>query len=89
MKAMVSTRYSTPEFLRRKDVEKPAPKDNEVLLKVHEASINAADWHRLSVDIFLARLVAGMFKPENPILGGELPPIWWRGGEDSPKTASM
>ena len=88
MKALVSTRYVTPEVLELKDVEKPTPRDNEVPVNVHATSINAADWHRRTVDNFLVRLVAGMFKPENPILGGELPPIWWRGGADSPKTAS-
>ena len=80
MNAMVSTRYGTPEVLELKNVDKPTPKDNEVPEKVHATSLYAADWHRLTVDIFLVRLVAGMFKPENTILGGELPPLWWRGG---------
>ncbi len=80
MKAIVSTRYGTPGIFKRKDVEKPAPKDSEVLLKVDATSINAAEWHRRTVDNFLVRLAAGMLKPKNTILGGELPPIWWRGG---------
>ena len=79
MKAIVSTRYGTPRVLKLKDVEKPTPRDNEVLVEVHATSINAVDWHRRTVDNFLVRLAAGMFKPRNTILGGELPPIWWRG----------
>ncbi len=80
MSAIVSAQYGTPRVLKLKDVEKPTPRDNEVLVEVHAASINAADWHRRTVDNFLVRLAAGMFKPGNTILGGELPPIWWRGG---------
>ena len=80
MKAIVSTRHGAPEVPKLKDVEKPTPRNNEVLVEVHATSINAADWHRRTVDNFLVRLAAGMFKPRNTILGGELPPIWWRGG---------
>ena len=48
-------------------MEKPAPKDNEVLVKVHAASVNALDWHSLSADIFLIRLMGGgLRKPKNP-----------------------
>jgi NADPH:quinone reductase-like Zn-dependent oxidoreductase len=79
MKAIVSNRYGTPGTFKLKDAEKPTPKDNEILVNIHATSINASDWHRLTVDIFLVRLVAGMFEPENTILGGELPPVWWRG----------
>ena len=53
-----------------KEVEKPALKDNEVLVKVHAASVNAADWHSLSADIFLVRLMGGgLRKPKDPRLG--------------------
>jgi NADPH:quinone reductase-like Zn-dependent oxidoreductase len=69
MKAIVSTRYGTPDVLELMEVEKPAPKDNEVLVKIHASSINAADWHLLTADIFLVRLAAGMFRPKNTILG--------------------
>lgn len=80
MKAIVSARYGAPKVLKLKDVEKPTPRNNEALVEVHAPSINAADWHRRTVDNFLVRLAAGMFKPRNTIPGGELPPIWWRGG---------
>ncbi len=53
MKAIVYTKYGSPDVLQLKDVEKPTPQDNEVLIKVHAASVNAYDWHFLTADIFL------------------------------------
>ena len=65
-----STKYGPPDVLEIKEVEKPALKDNEVLVKVHAASVNAADWHLLSADIFLVRLMGGgLRKPKDPRLG--------------------
>lgn len=73
MKAIVYEKYGPPDVLELREVEKPTPKDNEVLVKVHAASINAADWHLLSADIFLIRLMGmGLFKPKNPILGADI-----------------
>jgi len=73
MKAIIYTNYGSPDVLKLKDVDKPAPKDNEVLIKVHAASINAADWHMLTADIFLIRLMGmGLFKPKNTILGADI-----------------
>ena len=72
MKAIVYTEYGSPDVLHLKEVEKPAPKDGEVLVKVHAASVNAADWHLLTADIFLVRLAAGLFKPKCTILGGDI-----------------
>ena len=69
MKAIVYTRYGPPDVLELKEVEKPAPRDNEVLVKVHAASANPADWHLLRGEPFLARLSAGLLKPKNTILG--------------------
>jgi NADPH:quinone reductase-like Zn-dependent oxidoreductase len=69
MKAIVYTEYGPPDVLHLEDVEKPTPKDNEVLVKVHAASVNAADWHLLSADIFLVRLMTGLLKPKYKILG--------------------
>jgi len=45
MKAIVYTKYGTPDVLEFKDVEKPTPLDGEVLVEVHAASVNAYDWH--------------------------------------------
>jgi len=54
-------------------VEKPTFQDNEVLVKVHAASANAYDWHLLSADIFLVRLMGGgLLKPKNTILGADI-----------------
>ena len=50
MKAIIYTEYGSPDVLQLKDVEKPVPEDNEVLIKVHAASVNAADWHLLRGD---------------------------------------
>lgn len=69
MKAILSTQYGSPDVLHLKEVEIPAPKDNEVLVKVQATSVNAADWHLLTADIFLVRLEAGLFKSKYTILG--------------------
>jgi NADPH:quinone reductase-like Zn-dependent oxidoreductase len=72
VKAIVYTRYGSPDVLQFKDVEKPTPKDNEVLVKIHAASANPADWHTMRATPFLARLVNGFFKPKNPRLGADV-----------------
>jgi NADPH:quinone reductase-like Zn-dependent oxidoreductase len=72
MKAVVCTTYGPPEVLQFKEVPSPAPRENEVLVKVHAASVNAADWHLLTADIFLVRLMMGLFKPKKPILGADI-----------------
>ncbi len=72
MKAMVYERYGSPDVLALKDVEKPAPRDNEVLVKVHATSLNYADWHRLTGEPFMARLAFGLPKPKNTILGSDI-----------------
>ncbi len=73
MKAIVYTRYGPPDVLELKEVEKPTPKEGEVLVKVHAASVNAYDWHLLTADIFLVRFMGGgLFKPKNTILGADI-----------------
>jgi NADPH:quinone reductase-like Zn-dependent oxidoreductase len=73
MKAMVYEKYGPPDVLELKEVEKPNPKDNEILVKVHAASANAYDWHLLTADIFLVRLMGGgLLKPKNQILGADI-----------------
>lgn len=67
------TRYGPPEVLRLMEVEQPAPKDDEALIQVHAASVNAYDWHFLTADIFLVRLMGGgIFKPKDPRLGADI-----------------
>lgn len=73
MKAIVYTKYGSPDVLQLKDVEKPAPKDDEVLIKVCAASVNAYDWHFLTADIFLIRFMSGgLLKPKNTRLGADI-----------------
>ena len=73
MKAIIYEKYGPPDVLQLKEVEKPVCKDNEVLVKVHAASINAADWHMLTADIFLIRLMGmGFFKPKNKFIGADV-----------------
>ncbi len=63
MKAVVFEKYGTPDVLRVKEIERPVPKDDEVLVKVHAASINSWDWELLRGTPFPNRLMAGLFKP--------------------------
>lgn len=72
MKAIVYTEYGSPDVLRFEDVEKPAPGDNEVLVRVHAASANPADWHLMRAEPFLARLANGLLKPKNTRLGADV-----------------
>ncbi|MBI9046424.1 MAG: NAD(P)-dependent alcohol dehydrogenase [Anaerolineaceae bacterium] len=73
MKAIICEKYGSPDVLEFKEVEKPAPNENEVLIKVCAASVNAYDWHMLSADIFLVRLMGGgLFKPQNIIPGADI-----------------
>jgi len=71
MKAIVYTEYGPPDVLQLKEVEKPAPKDNEVLVKVHAASVNDWDWGLLRGKPFVNRLMFGLLKPKK-ILGCDI-----------------
>ena len=72
MKAIVYTQYGSPDVIQFKEVETPTPKDNEVLIKVHAASVNAGDWHYLRGTPLLFRLSAGLLKPKNIFLGADV-----------------
>jgi NADPH:quinone reductase-like Zn-dependent oxidoreductase len=69
MKAIVYHRYGSPDVLELQEIEKPIIKDDQVLVKVHAASVNWLDWHFLTGTPFLARLMAGLLKPKNKVLG--------------------
>ena len=77
MKAVVCTRYGPADVLELQQVEKPVPKDDEVLIKVYATTVHRGDVRIRSFDVprgqrFMARLVLGFTRPENPILGMEL-----------------
>src|SRR5947209_15200076 len=72
MKAIVYTHYGAPDVLQFKEVAKTTPKDDEVLVHVYAASANAGDWHLLRGVPFLVRLVSGVLKPKNTILGADI-----------------
>jgi NADPH:quinone reductase-like Zn-dependent oxidoreductase len=72
MKAIVRTKYGSPDVLHLQEVEKPTPKDNQVLIKVHAASGNPLDWHLMEGTPFLARFEEGLRKPKHQILGADV-----------------
>src|SRR6266700_2214286 len=69
MKAIVNTHYGSPDVLQLKEVEKPAPSDHEVLVKVLAAAAAAGDCHILRAQPFLMRFTYGLLKPKHQILG--------------------
>lgn len=71
MKAIVYTKYGTPDVLELKEVDKPIPKDDEVLIKVYAVSINDWDWGLLQGD-FINRMLNGFLKPKIQILGSDI-----------------
>jgi NADPH:quinone reductase-like Zn-dependent oxidoreductase len=72
MKAVVYYKYGPPEVLSFTDVEKPIPSDDEVLVKVHAASVNSWDWDRLTGRPYLYRLISGISKPRLKIPGCDI-----------------
>ena len=73
MKAIVCTKYGSPDVLQLQEVAKPAPQDDEVLIKIHAASVNARDWRFMRAKPFFIRLVPGGFlQPKNKILGADV-----------------
>ena len=72
MKAIVCTKYGLPEVLQLKELEKPVPKDNEVLIKVHAATATASGLNGRKGEPFIARLFMGLTKPKKNIPGPEL-----------------
>jgi NADPH:quinone reductase-like Zn-dependent oxidoreductase len=84
MKAVVYTEYGSPDVLQLSEVEKPAPKDNEILIRIHATTVNFGDMlarnfkavspRKFNMPFFFwlpARLAFGLSKPRQPILGSE------------------
>src|SRR2546427_10696628 len=73
MKAMVITKYGSPDVLQFEEVEKPTPKDNQVLVKVQAASANPLDWHGIRGKPFIARLMGtGLLRPKSSKVGADV-----------------
>jgi NADPH:quinone reductase-like Zn-dependent oxidoreductase len=71
MKAVVCTQYGPPEVLQLKEVAKPTPKENQILIRIHAASITPSDCAFRKADPFIIRLIYGLTKPRNPAQGVE------------------
>jgi len=72
MKAIVFNKYGSPDVLKLMEVEKPTPKDDEVLIKIYATALNPLDWHVMRGAPFLARMAMGFFKPKFKILGADI-----------------
>jgi NADPH:quinone reductase-like Zn-dependent oxidoreductase len=73
MKAIICPRYGSPDVLQLREVEKPTPLEEEVLIKIHAASLNSRDLRILRANPFIMRLMpGGFFRPKIKILGADL-----------------
>lgn len=72
MKAVVRDKYGSTETIQFRDVPKPEPGDGDVLIRVHTASVNPYDWHFLTGTPYVLRLMAGVRRPKDPVLGADV-----------------
>ena len=73
MKAVIYTKHGSPDVLEVQDVPKPSPKDDEVLIRVYGASINALEWRRFTSALIVMRIVgAALRQPKDKFLGVDL-----------------
>lgn len=87
MRAIVYERYGPPEVLQLKEVEKPTPKDHEVLINTYATTVTSGDWRVRSLNVptgfgLIMRLVFGVTRPKQPILGSELSGVVVSVGKD-------
>ena len=81
MKAIIYTKYGPPDVARLTEVPKPAPKEHEVLIKVHASTVNRTDSGFRSAEYFISRFWSGLFRPKYPILGCEFAGVIEETGE--------
>src|SRR2546428_11516403 len=73
MKAIVITKYGSPDVLQFEEVDKPTPKDDQILVRVQAASANPLDWHGMRGKPFIARLMGnGLLKPKSSKVGADV-----------------
>ena len=72
MKAVVHDKYGPPEVLRLEEVERPVPKEDEVLVKIHASTVNRSDCGLRSAEYFISRFFTGILRPKRKIIGSEL-----------------
>ena len=87
MKAAVYEKYGPPDVVQIREVPKPVPKRDEVLVKIHASTVNSGDWRTRSLELpagfgFAGRLLFGVFRPRKPILGAELAGVVESVGKD-------
>lgn len=87
MRVVVYEEYGPPEVLQVMEVEKPTPKDNEILIKTHATTVTSGDWRVRSLNVpvgfgLIMRLVFGISRPKQPILGTELAGVVESVGKD-------
>jgi NADPH:quinone reductase-like Zn-dependent oxidoreductase len=69
MKAIVYEKYGPPDVLELREVDKPVVGDDQVLVRVHAASVNPVDWHTMTGTPYMVRMMAGLLKPKSEFLG--------------------
>jgi NADPH:quinone reductase-like Zn-dependent oxidoreductase len=82
MKAIIHTQYGPPEVLQLVEVPKPAPKENEVLIKVHATTVNRTDCGLRSAEYFISRFFTGLFRPKYQTQGNEFAGVVESVGKD-------
>lgn len=82
MKASVNTVYGPPEVIEVKEIEKPVPKNNEILIKIFASTVNRTDCGFRSAEYFVSRFFSGLLKPKNKVLGNEFAGVIETAGKD-------
>ncbi|MFP8957305.1 NAD(P)-dependent alcohol dehydrogenase [Natrialbaceae archaeon A-CW3] len=82
MRAVVQDEYGSPDLLEISDIDRPAIEDDEVLMKVHSAAVNPADWHLMRGEAYIVRLVSGLRTPKIAVRGLDVAGIVHAVGED-------